>query len=243
MGSSLVILDPAITVSTPERVWLSSGMRAVDHCIEGLCSTYFKTGAEQNAKQDVEDSLVAGLKLLLPNLLITKNTPEDLLARQNCMLGVVEAMKGIKAGVAMGASHGIGHQLGPLGVGHGETSCVLLPSVLRYNYRHGEDWIRHRQAKVLSVFTDDPKVNNVLRQGSLNPVAEDLGGAVAAYITALRLPGSLRDVGVGQEKFKDLSKNAMMDRYIPTNPVTITQQSQIEEILAMALGDRGVLHL
>lgn len=29
-------------------------------------------------------------------------------------------------GVPMGASHGIGHQPGPLGVGHGETSCILL---------------------------------------------------------------------------------------------------------------------
>ena len=33
-----VILDPAITVHTPEWLFLSTGIRAVDHCVEGLCS-------------------------------------------------------------------------------------------------------------------------------------------------------------------------------------------------------------
>ena len=33
-----VILDPAVTVHTPEWLWLSTGIRAVDHCVEGLCS-------------------------------------------------------------------------------------------------------------------------------------------------------------------------------------------------------------
>ena len=32
------ILDPAITVHTPEWLLLSTGIRAVDHCVEGLCS-------------------------------------------------------------------------------------------------------------------------------------------------------------------------------------------------------------
>src|SRR5205823_10906 len=32
------ILDPAVTVHTPEWLWLSTGIRAVDHCVEGLCS-------------------------------------------------------------------------------------------------------------------------------------------------------------------------------------------------------------
>src|SRR5215831_3372483 len=33
-----VILDPAITMHTPEWLFLSTGIRAVDHCVEGLCS-------------------------------------------------------------------------------------------------------------------------------------------------------------------------------------------------------------
>ena len=33
-----VILDPAVTVYTPEWLWLSTGIRAVDHAVETYCS-------------------------------------------------------------------------------------------------------------------------------------------------------------------------------------------------------------
>src|SRR5258705_1348237 len=33
-----VILDPALGSHTPEWLWLSTGIRAVDHCVEGICS-------------------------------------------------------------------------------------------------------------------------------------------------------------------------------------------------------------
>ena len=33
-----VILDPAVTVHTPEWLFLSTGIRAVDHAVEDICS-------------------------------------------------------------------------------------------------------------------------------------------------------------------------------------------------------------
>ena len=33
-----VILDPWLGAHTPEWLWLSTGIRAVDHCVEGICS-------------------------------------------------------------------------------------------------------------------------------------------------------------------------------------------------------------
>lgn len=152
----LVILDPALTVSTPERVWLSSGVRAVDHCVEGLCSGFFRSGEGEGDTAAIEKYLTEGLARLLPGLLMTKREPEDLEARRGEMLGVIDAMRGLTTvGVHMGASHGIGHQLGPLGVGHGDTSCVMLPSVLRWNRTHGDAWVEERQRKVLDAFWAD----------------------------------------------------------------------------------------
>jgi len=88
MGADLIILDPALSVSTPERIWLSSGMRAVDHCVEGLCSLSPAVGeASDHAYKE-------GLKLLVPNLLITKKDWGNLDARLNEMMGVLQAMKG-----------------------------------------------------------------------------------------------------------------------------------------------------
>lgn len=34
MFADLVIYDPALTIPVPERFWISSGVRAIDHCVE-----------------------------------------------------------------------------------------------------------------------------------------------------------------------------------------------------------------
>lgn len=125
MFASLVIPDPQLTVPMPESVWLQSGMRAVDYCCEAICST--------NAKPNVDEAAEKALRLLLPGLLQTKQDPSDLDARLKTMIGANLAMTALAEPVMKGASDGIGHQLGPLGVGHGHTSCVLLPSVMKYN--------------------------------------------------------------------------------------------------------------
>ncbi|KAK4184434.1 Dehydroquinate synthase-like protein [Podospora australis] len=239
-GSQLVILDPELTIPTPREVWLSSGMRAVDHCVEGLCSVAFRPGSsEENGidRKKVEGYLIKGLQLLLPNLLITNRDPKNLGARKQSMLGVIEAFRGLTK-VPMGASHGIGHQLGPLGVGHGETSCVILPSVLEWNRRHGDDWVVARQGIVQEAFWRDATVRDALEKRGLNDAKHTAraGDLVAAFVAELGLPGSLKEVGIGRDRLEGLAKNSMGDRCIPTNPVGVDER-QVLEILEMALGD------
>lgn len=46
----------------------------------------------------------------------------------------LQAVQACQSGPQMGASHAIGHILGPaFDVPHGYTSCVALPGVLRWN--------------------------------------------------------------------------------------------------------------
>jgi hypothetical protein len=60
--------------------------------------------------------------------------PHDLSARLDSQLAVWLATTGLGR-VDWGASHGIGHQLGAVAnVPHGHCSCVMLPSVLRWNH-------------------------------------------------------------------------------------------------------------
>src|ERR1700744_1963901 len=126
MMPSAVILDPAVTLHTPEWLFLSTGIRAVDHAVEDICSinpTPFSDGASLHA-----------LRLLSAGLRALKQNPDDLEARLNCQLGAWMSIMGSQNGVAKGASHGIGHVLGgAAGVPHGYTSCVMLPHVLRFN--------------------------------------------------------------------------------------------------------------
>ncbi|KAB5533549.1 iron-containing alcohol dehydrogenase-like protein [Coniochaeta sp. 2T2.1] len=241
IGPDLIILDPELCTTTPEQVWLASGMRSVDHCVEGLTSGFFSLDGEkeEGKRKTAQEGFLEGLKYLLPGLLRTKEDTGDKEARRLSQLGVVAAMRGLQVGVPMGASHAIGHQLGPLGVGHGETSCVMLPSVLRWNLHYGKDgWVRERQRLVLDAFLGIESVRDALRGRRIDTDSASLGDVVEAYVKELGLPGSLKEVGVRREKFDNLADNSMKDAWIKTNPVPISTAQEVKVILMMAAGDK-----
>ncbi|KAI9048613.1 hypothetical protein LZ554_007445 [Drepanopeziza brunnea f. sp. 'monogermtubi'] len=229
MGADLVILDPALSISTPERIWLSTGVRAVDHCVEGLCSL------DGRATAETDEGFASGLKLLVPSLLLTKRDRGDEEARLNSMLGVIDSMKGVGAGVPMGGSHAIGHQLGPLGVGHGETSCIMLPAVLKYNYAHGDEKVRKPQQKVLDLLWGEEPVAEVLKARGLEQDSADAGDVVGAIISELGMPRTLKVVGVGREKMDALAANCLKDHWLPSNPVPLVEKEQVLEVLEMVV--------
>lgn len=101
---SLVIIDPDLTTTTPAKYWLSTGVRAIDHCVETLCSL------QSNPKGD--EAAEKGLRVLVGSLLKTKAHSHDLDARFETQKGVIEAMSAVGSGVPLGGSHAIGHQLG-----------------------------------------------------------------------------------------------------------------------------------
>src|SRR5215831_7774171 len=170
-----VILDPDVTVHTPEWLWLSTGIRAVDHAVEDLCSI--------NSQPMSDAASIHALRLLGAGLRAVKSNPSDVAARLDCQLGAWMSMVGTQTGVTKGASHGIGHVLGgTAGVPHGYTSCVMLPHVLRFNHAVNAE----RQALVSEAL------------GEPDAPAAD---TVAALIADLGLPGRLRDVGVKPEQF------------------------------------------
>lgn len=107
-GPQLVVLDPQLVASTtPESIWLSTGVRAVDHCVETYCAVVGTT-------DDTDSLALKALANLVPGLVRSRHDPkgEDLDARLTCQLGSVDAMAACTSGrVQLGASHGIGHQV------------------------------------------------------------------------------------------------------------------------------------
>jgi alcohol dehydrogenase class IV len=219
----LVIQDPELCFTTPQWVWLSTGVRSVDHCIETLCSLQSNKKGDGYARRSLP-KLIAGLLQCMEN----RNSLD---AHHLCLDGVVDAMAAVSSGVPLGASHAIGHQLGPLGVGHGQTSCVLLPAVCKYNLKMGANV--ERQAAVRDLLLQQAEVQELLtaKHGAFADL--DLGDILDAVISALEMPRSLEDVGVGKDKIPVLAKNSLDDIWIRTNPVPITDESQVKEILAM----------
>jgi maleylacetate reductase len=203
-----VILDPAVTVHTPEWLWLSTGIRAVDHCVEGICS------GEANSFADAQ--ALHGLALLTRGLPRVKADPSDLDARLDCQMGSWLSMGPLASGVPMGASHGIGYVLGALfDIPHGHTSCIMLPAVMRWNKPVNAE----RQALVAA---------------AMGHPGEDAGDVLDAFIAGLGMPRSLGAVRIGPESFARLAEGAMQTPWVPRNPRPIAGPAQLQEILELA---------
>jgi maleylacetate reductase len=205
---SIIILDPAVTVKTPQWLWLSSGVRALDHAVE----TIGAPAADVRSRLEAREAI----SLLAKALPRTHRDPNDLGARLDAQLAVWLSMEHNRFGVSMGASHGIGHVLGgTCNVPHGYTSCVMLPAVLRYNESVNGD----RQAIVSEAFG---------RSG------EPAWRVVHEFIAGLGLPRSLSAVDVRADQFEAVAKAALLDHYLHTNPRPIHGEADVLEILRMA---------
>jgi maleylacetate reductase len=208
MTPKTVILDPRASVHTPEWLFLSTGIRAVDHAVEDICSDYCQPISE--------GASFHALKLLGRGLRGVKEDALDLDARLECQLGAWLSMVGSQTGVPKGASHGIGHVLGGTAhVPHGYTSCVMLPHVLRYNRPVNAE----RQARVSE---------------ALGRPGEPAADVVAELIAALGLPMRLRDVGVEPEQLDRIAELSMHDRWIHTNPRKIEGPAVVRMLLDAA---------
>jgi len=207
IGPAAVVLDPAITLATPMHLWLSTGVRAIDHAVETLCSTSPEPVADAGALE--------ALRLLGHSLPATAAEPADLDARLESQMGVWMACAGLNR-VAYGASHGIGHQLGAVsGVPHGYTSCVMLAHVLDFNATHTAE----AQERIAS---------------ALGAPEASAGDAVRAVVEQLGLPTRLRDVGVERQYFDAIASGAMSNAWVRANPCPIEAPEQIIEVLERA---------
>ena len=203
----VVILDPSITVHTPQWLFLSTGIRAVDHCVEGICSREAHPYADAQA--------LKGLSMLASGLPRVKQDPRDLDARMDCQIGTWLSTGPLTSGVPMGASHGIGYVLGAAyGVPHGYTSCVMLPSVMRWNKSVNAD----RQALVAE---------------AMGQKGKDAGDVLDQFIRNLGMPRSLREVKVASEHFDAIAKAAMQTPWVPRNPRKIDGPAEVREILEL----------
>lgn len=213
LAAKAVYLDPELTLDTPDWLWLSTGMRSVDHCIEALCSI--------NAHPFTDALASQALNMLSRFLRECKADPSDLVARTNAHLAAWMSVCGL-ANVNVGLSHGIGHQLGARNdVPHGVTSCVMMPSTMDFNREHvGTRQVWIAQAMGCDVAGLDSET--AASHGRL---------AVQTLINDLELPTRLRDVGVTQEDFPAIARDALEDLVVATNPRPVGSVEDVIEVL------------
>ncbi len=200
-----IVLDPAITRYTPHWLWLSTGVRAIDHAVETLGSL------RSNAYGDaLAESALRTLAEALPRTFAEHG---DMVARGRCLTATWQSMMPLAAGIPMGISHATGHVLGgSFGVSHGHTSCVVAPSALAFNLEfNGER--QHRISAAL---------------GDAHAPASTL---LDQLIRRLGMPRSLAEVGFDRRDLPRLAEGVMLDRWTATNPRPIENAEQVMRFL------------
>ena len=207
IGPAAVILDPRITLHTPDRLWLSTGVRAVDHAVEALCSV--------NAQPLIDATSLRALALLARSLDAYTRDPADLDARLEGQMGAWLAATSIRR-TEYGASHGIGHALGAdAGVPHGITSCVLLPTVMRYN----AEACPAQMAEIAA---------------ALGQPGRSAADQVEALIARLGLPTRIGQLGIARARLPVIAQKAMANPWVHSNPRKISDAAQLEALLQQA---------
>jgi maleylacetate reductase len=206
MCGQTIVLDPALSLHTPEKLWYSTAIRSIDHAVESFCSGMSNPYIRANTLQAV--------RLFFSSLRRTKQNPHDLDARLSSQQAVWLATQGLFR-VPMGASHGISYLLGSIGgAPHGYTSCVTLPAVLRWNEPVNDD----RQREIAEAIGQPGR-----------SVADCLG----ELLDDLSLPRTLKDIGITPAMIPQIVQYALQSPIVAANPRPIKTEADVLEILEL----------
>ncbi len=195
-----VILDPEMTVATPQRLWAGTGMKLVSDCLEGMLSarvTQYSLALLQGA-----------LRILLDDLGAPADDGE---ARGRCLEAAHMTLANMH-NVGIGAVAALRHQIGGgCGVPHGEASTIVLPHVMRWNGSAAE-----------------PALSQIAATVGLGS-SEALIVRLEEQTVALGLPTRLRDVGVTRDQLDAIAEHAAAENSARTNvrPATARDLRQI----------------
>jgi alcohol dehydrogenase class IV len=167
-----VIYDAELTQATPMPLWLSTGIRALDHAVEGFLADGLHPFSDVMALE--------AIRRLFDSLPRAKAAPSDVNVRTENQLASWFSFT-LPAQSAGGLSHVMGKQIGArYGIPHGVTSCLLLPHVVRYF----QSRMPERVALLVEATGTDPAER------------------VQRLIEALGLPQHIADYNIGEPELR-----------------------------------------
>lgn len=217
MRARAVILDAELTLATPDWLWGSTGLRAIDHCVE----TVYSIG-----HQPFADTLALGaLRMLSVALPRSVDNPQDLQARSACQQAMMMSIFSLGV-IPFGMSHGIGHQLGArCDLPHGACSAIMLPEIMDYN-RPATAARQRLVAEALGV--DTARMDD-------HEAAAAAAEWIRHVVVRMGIKNRLSDYGVMESDFAGVAADAMEDFMYQTNPVAVTDPDVVVELLRKVL--------
>jgi alcohol dehydrogenase class IV len=199
-----VILDPQLTVGLPPAITAATGMDALSHNLEALCSPVYHPMAEGIA--------VEGIRLIGEYLPRAVANGADIEARMHMMaassMGATAFQKGL------GAMHALAHPLGALyDAHHGLLNAILMPYVLQVNKMAVGQRLQ-RMARYMGL--RDPGYDSFLKW-------------VIELRAQIAIPHTLGELGIDCSRQELVGEMAAADPTAATNPVPMsaTQYSEL----------------
>ena len=189
-----VILDPELTTALPPQITAATGMDALSHNLEALCSRGFHPMADGIAME--------GIRLVRESLATAVANGYDLDARMRML--VASTMGAVAFQKGLGAMHALAHPLGALyDAHHGLLNAILMPYVLVAN----REAIAQRLGSAAAYLG--------LEDNSYE--------AFLAWVLELRrqigIPASLREIGIDDEQQRRVGEMASRDPSAAGNPL------------------------
>ena len=189
-----VLLDPELTVGLPAPITAATGMDALSHNLEALCSPFWHPMAEGIA--------VEGIRLVRDYLPRAFADGGDLEARMQML--VASSMGATAFQKGLGGMHALAHPLGALyDAHHGLLNAILMPYVLKAN----REAIEERLARA----ADYLGLENGGFDGFLQWVLELRSG--------LEIPHGLADIDIDDREAERIGEMAVADPSAGGNPI------------------------
>ena len=194
---NVAILDPMLLRSLPARQFALSGMDALSHAVEAICT---------NQGTPLTDAIAyQGIELIMKNL-ATASLTDDLEAKGNQLFG--SAVANIACGNAkLGLAHAMATPLGSFHVPHGLANAILLPYVMEFNWPACEQKLA-TMAEVIGVTTTKMTVT----QKAVAAV-----DAVKDLTTKLDIPDRLTDEMAPKSEIPWMSEITLTRQHVKTN--------------------------
>ncbi|KAL9011933.1 MAG: hypothetical protein Q9173_003270 [Seirophora scorigena] len=191
----VIIYDCTFAKETPQKLWLSTAIRALDHAVESM---YHPKTPDSPTKQ----LCLAAIAQLFDYLPKSKKEPanEEYITRLQLAAFNSLYSLGLNLGGGLGLSHSLGYALGsPYGIPHGTTSCLTLASVVRLKAEKPED--AEQLAKIL------PYIRRT-RSGDDREDAVSVGNAIDELLKDVGLDTTLKEHNVGEDQVHKIAKLA-----------------------------------
>ncbi|KAJ9635823.1 hypothetical protein H2201_000184 [Coniosporium apollinis] len=191
----VIIYDSKFALETPPKLWLSTGMRAMDHAMELM---YHPTATEMPARR-MALSAASDLFAYLPKY---KDDPKDEDAITQLQLASYASLGfiGLNLKGGLGLSHSLGYALGsPYSIPHGITSCLTLGHVLKLKAQKPED--AAQIARVLPLIGQP-------RSGNDREDAIKVGDEILKLVDSLGLKTNLKEYNVGDDQATVIANRA-----------------------------------